>query len=95
MFLHIGNNMSILNREIIAVFDMEVSTTMKDSRLFLKMCEEEDFIVNVLPEEIPKTIIVTEKKGRNVVYLSPISAATLRKRWKMPDKKGDCLYERN
>lgn len=95
MFLHIGNNMSILNREIIAVFDMEVSTTMKDSRLFLKMCEEEDFIVNVLPEEIPKTIIVTEKKGRNVVYLSPISAATLRKRWKMPDKKGDYLYERN
>lgn len=81
MFIHIGNNISVPSEEIIGIFDMEVATTMKDSRRFLKMCEEEDFIENVLPEEMPKTIIVTENSGRSRVYLSPISAATVRKRF--------------
>lgn len=83
MFIHIGNNISVLSDEIIGIFDMEVATTMKDSRRFLKMCEEEDFIENVLPEEMPKTVVVTEKDGRSKVYLSPISAATVKKRFNM------------
>ena len=83
MFIHIGNNISVLSREIIAIFDMEIATTMRDSRGFLKMCEEEDFIENVLPQEMPKTIVVTEKEGRSKVYLSPIAAATIKKRFNM------------
>ena len=83
MFIHIGNNVSVLSKEIIGIFDMEVATTMRDSRAFLKMCEEEDFIENVLPEEMPKTIVVTEQGGRSRVYLSPISAATIKKRFNM------------
>lgn len=83
MFIHIGNNISVLSDEIIGIFDMEVATTIKDSRRFLKMCEEEDFIENVLPEEMPKTVVVTEKDGRSKVYLSPISAATVKKRFNM------------
>lgn len=83
MFIHIGNNISVLSGEIIAIFDMEIATTMRDSRGFLKMCEEEDFIENVLPQEMPKTIVVTEKDGRSKVYLSPISAATIKKRFNM------------
>jgi hypothetical protein len=83
VFIHIGNNISVLSDEIIGIFDMEVATTMKDSRRFLKMCEEEDFIENVLPEEMPKTVVVTEKDGRSKVYLSPISAATVKKRFNM------------
>lgn len=83
VFIHIGNNISVFSEEIIAIFDMEIATTMRDSRRFLKMCEEEDFIENVLPQEMPKTIIVTEKNGRSKVYLSPISAATIKKRFNM------------
>ncbi len=83
MFIHIGNNISVLSKEIIAIFDMEIATTMRDSRGFLKMCEEEDFIENVLPQEMPKTIVVTEKEGRSKVYLSPIAAATIKKRFNM------------
>lgn len=83
MFIHIGDNVSVLSKEIIAILDMEVATTMKDSREFLKMCEEEDFIENIMPEEMPKTIVITEQSGRNKVYLSPISAATIKKRFNM------------
>lgn len=83
MFIHIGDNVSVLSKEIIAILDMEVATTMKDSREFLKMCEEEDFIENIMPEEMPKTIVITEQRGRSKVYLSPISAATIKKRFNM------------
>lgn len=83
MFIHIGDNVSVLSKEIIAILDMEITTTMKDSREFLKMCEEEDFIENIMPEEMPKTIVITEQSGRSRVYLSPISAATIKKRFNM------------
>lgn len=83
MFIHIGDNVSVLSKEIIAILDMEVATTMKDSREFLKMCEEEDFIENIMPEEMPKTIVITEQSGKSRVYLSPISAATIKKRFNM------------
>ncbi len=83
MFIHIGDNVSVSLKEIIAILDMEVATTMKDSREFLKMCEEEDFIENIMPEEMPKTIVITEQSGRSRVFLSPISAATIKKRFNM------------
>ena len=83
MFIHIGDNVSVLSEEIIAILDMEIVTTMRDSRGFLKMCEEEAFIENIMPEEMPKTIVITEKSGRSKVYLSPISAATIKKRFTM------------
>ena len=81
MFIHIGNNVSVPAREVVGIFDLETATTMKDSRSFLKMCEEEDFMETVLPGEMPKTVVVTERSGKSRVYLSPLAAATVRKRF--------------
>ena len=44
MFIHIGNDVSVFIKDVIAVLDMETATTMRESREFLKMCEEEDFL---------------------------------------------------
>ena len=87
MFLHIGNDVAVYMKEVIAVLDMETATTMKESREFLKMCEEEGFLYTIAPGELPKSIIITEENGNNFVYVSPISASTIRKR--------SSLYERN
>lgn len=87
MFLHIGNDVSVFIKDVIAVLDMETATTMRESREFLKMCEEEDFLYTVAPGEMPKSIIITEENGRSIVYISPIAASTIRKR--------SSLYERN
>ena len=70
MFLHLGNDVSVLIRDVVAVLDMETATTMKDSREFLKMCDEEEFIVTVADGEMPKSVVITEKEGRSAVYLS-------------------------
>jgi len=80
MFLHIGNGVCDFKKDVIAVLDMETATTMKESRAFLKMCEEEEFLYTIAPGELPKSIIVTEEDGNNFVYVSPIAASTIRKR---------------
>ncbi|KAE9630261.1 MAG: extracellular matrix regulatory protein [Epulopiscium sp.] len=79
MFLHIGADVEIRLKDLVGIFDMK---SMEDSKItteFLKVAREEGFVCVVSKDDI-KTIIITEEKGRNVVYLSPISSATLQKR---------------
>ena len=81
MFLHIGGDYMVFIKNIIAIIDMERSTISQDTRNFLKTSEEEGFIVNVDENELPKSIIITQGKYSNKVYLSPISTSTLYKRY--------------
>lgn len=82
MYLHIGGNLVVSVNEIVAIVDMEKSTISQDTRVFLKVCEEEGFIVNVVENEMPKSFIITQEKSKSRVYLSPISTSTLLKRYK-------------
>ncbi len=79
MFLHIGDNYMIPIKDIIGIFDLEATTTTKETREFLNVSEEEGFITTI-SKEMPKSFIVTEEDSRSRIYLSPISASTLRKR---------------
>ncbi|AGC67040.1 hypothetical protein Cst_c00050 [Thermoclostridium stercorarium subsp. stercorarium DSM 8532] len=81
MFLHIGGDYMVFTKDIVAIIDMERSTVSQDTRNFLKTSEEEGFIVNVDENELPKSIIITQGKYSNKVYLSPISTTTLYKRF--------------
>jgi len=81
VFFHIGDNVSIYIRDVIAIFDLETTTTTRDTREFLKIAEEEGFVVTV-SDDMPKSFVITEKDGQSIIYLSPISSATLRKRLK-------------
>ena len=81
MFLHIGNEISVFYKDVIAVLDLETATTMRESREFLKICEEEGFLITVAPNEMPKSVVIAEKDGQSAVYLSPIAASTIRKRY--------------
>ena len=79
MLLHLGNDVMVKMSDIIAIFDMENTTTARDTREFLKVAQEEDFVVNV-STDLPKSFVVTEMEKGNRVYISPISSATLQKR---------------
>lgn len=78
MFLHLGENVVIPLNEIIAIFDIN-STTSMDTRHFLKIAEEEGFIQRITEDE-PKSFILTERNKKSIIYLSPISSVTLSKR---------------
>lgn len=82
MYLHIGSDCVVYSGDIVAIFDFENTTTSKITREFLAVMQEEDFIINVSEEDLPKSFIVTENEGKIKVYISPISTATILKRMK-------------
>lgn len=79
MYLHIGNNYSVNIRDIIGIFDMENTTVEKCTKILLERSEKEHRCVYTT-YDMPKSFIITEKNGREKIYISQLSAETLRKR---------------
>lgn len=79
MFLHIGGDVVIPIKNIIAILDIETTTISKDTKEFLTIAEEEGFIDSI-SNDLPKTFIITETDKKSKIYLSPISSITLQKR---------------
>ncbi len=80
MYLHLGNNIVIHRKEIIGIFDIENTSTGKITKEFLKRAEKNKEVINV-SYKMPKSYIVCKlSDGRQIVYISNISAATLKKR---------------
>jgi extracellular matrix regulatory protein B len=83
MFLHLGENVVIPLKEVIAIFDID-SLESPDSKQFLKVAEEEGFIKRVNKDQ-PKSFVLTERNKKSIIYLSPISSVTLVKRSEFVD----------
>ena len=82
MFIHLGQDITVLRKDIIGIFDLDTSTNTKRTRDYLSQAELNGDVVTIT-NELPKTFIVcrcpTRKSGK-IVYLSQISSATLLKR---------------
>ena len=78
MYLHIGEDTVIRDRDIIGIFDMDTSTVNKATRDYIKKAEQEKRVVYV-NYDLPKCFVVTDKK----VFISPINTSTLSKRAKL------------
>ena len=79
MFIHIGHDTVIIDKEIIGIFDMDTSTVSKPTRDFLRLSEKKGNVINV-SFELPKSFVVCNENGKLKVYISQISPATLQKR---------------
>lgn len=79
-FLHLGEDVVVRVRDIVGVFDMEKTTVSPLSRQFLADAQKGGRVFNV-SYELPKSYVVCcEEDGTETVYISQISAATLRRR---------------
>jgi len=79
MFIHLGKDVAVPVKNIIAILDMESTTTSKITKEFLSVAQEEGFIENI-SEDLPKSFIITEQDKKSKIYLSHISSVTLHKR---------------
>lgn len=80
MYIHLGNEISISDRGIIGIFDIENTSLGNDTRQYLKRATNDKNVVNV-SFEMPKSFIVcSDKKAGETVYVSQIAPATLLKR---------------
>ena len=80
MFIHIGHDTVIVDKEIIGIFDMENTTVMKKTVDYLNNAEKQKRVRNVAPFELPKSFIVCEEPEGTVIYISPVSVGTILKR---------------
>ncbi len=68
MYIHLGNGKIIREREIVGVFDLDLSTLSKTTRAFLSQAEKEGRL-EITSDEIPRSVIITEEK----IYMSVLS----------------------
>ena len=85
MYLHIGNGVSVRTGEVIALCDYRLFRPAAASNLdFLAAAGAKGQVISCTEgQEEPKTLVVTEKG----LYLSPVSAPTLRRRQQMVFEK--------
>ena len=79
MYIHLGNEMVVSEKDIVGIFDLETTTISKHTRKFLEIAEKQKQVINV-SYELPKSFIVTSKNQDKKVYISQISTITLQKR---------------
>lgn len=79
MYIHLGNEISVKKKNVVGIFDIENTTTGKNTGHLLEKATKEGRVVNV-SYEMPKSFIVCIENGQEIVYISQISVATLRKR---------------
>lgn len=79
MYLHIGNNYSVDIRDIVGIFDIENTTVEKCTKILLERAEKKKHCIYTT-YEMPKSFVITVKNGTEKIYISQLSASTLRKR---------------
>ncbi|HCJ59020.1 hypothetical protein SDC9_133823 [bioreactor metagenome] len=79
MFIHLGGDVVVPLKDIIAIMDIESSSVSQNTKEFLQTADDEDFIIKI-SKDSPKSFILSERDNKTVIYLSPISSVTLYKR---------------
>ena len=81
MYIPIGFDMSVRDRSIIGIFDLDNTTTSKHTRAFLTQAEQNGQVISTT-DDLPKSFLLTSEYGMDRVYLCQFNAATLEKRMK-------------
>ena len=81
MFLHLGQETVVSDKNVIGIFDLDNATVAKATRTYLSAKEKEKKVVTV-SFDLPRSFTVCAGNGgeNETVYLSPLSPATLEKR---------------
>jgi hypothetical protein len=81
MYIHLGQDTVVSDKDVIGIFDLDNATVAKATRTYLSAKEKEKKVVTVsfdLPRSF--TVCAGAKGERETVYLSPLSPGTLEKR---------------
>ena len=77
MFLHIGDNILLAKKDIIAILNWETERERNSNMFFFKSIQQEKKpVLTCMDKDKIKSLVLTD----TAVYLSPISCQTLKKR---------------
>ncbi|MCQ2451545.1 MAG: DUF370 domain-containing protein [Oscillospiraceae bacterium] len=83
MYINIGQNTIIPSHSVIAVFDLDNSSSSHITRSFLASMEKKGCVINIA-EDLPKSFVLCRQNGKSILYLSQLSYQTLLKRSQTP-----------
>lgn len=83
MYLHVGNNRNIREKNIIGIFDTDNATLSPETRKYLVEAEKEGFL-EAASEEIPKSFVIYSdsesdfaERGKFKICFSQLSSSAL------------------
>ena len=79
MLIALGKENSVRAEDIVAVFDLDITSQSALTRRFLLEAEKSGKVVNTA-EDIPKSFVVCAEDGKDTVYLHQLSPGALIKR---------------
>ena len=80
MFVNLGGNIRVFSREILGIFDFDEFTSSQDGQEFYWHLKQTKQIENADKNKVPQSIVLcVDEKNNEKYYLSPISAASLKK----------------
>ncbi|MFR3991804.1 MAG: extracellular matrix regulator RemB [Angelakisella sp.] len=83
MYLHLGQETVVRERDIIGIFDLDNTTVSRHTRKTLNEAEKAGRVINVT-DDLPKDLChhhpARQKTGEDMVYLCQLSTGTLKKR---------------
>ena len=81
MYIHLGSDTVVCSDDIIGIFDIENTSVSKNTREYLAAAGKRKSAVYV-SYDMPKSFVVSTRKGKEKVFISPIAPSTLLKRCK-------------
>lgn len=79
MYLRVEENIVVNTKDIIGIFDMDNTTVSRLGRTFLAKSEDSGLIINST-NDLPKSFVVVNEKGKTKVFISSVSSKILAKR---------------
>ena len=72
MFLHLGADVVVNIKDVVAIMDLETTSISKITREYLKKAEKENDVITESYEDLPKSYVVVKNKNERKIYISPI-----------------------
>ena len=79
MYIHLGRDYVLNDRDIIGIFNLETTTTSPRGREFLNYAQKNGAVVS-LSDELPQCYVLADRAVVDTVYLSELSPTAMRRR---------------
>ena len=90
MYLHLGRDYVLNDRDVIGIFNLETTTISPRGREFLNYAQKHGAVVS-LSDELPQSYVLADAPV-DTVYLSELSPAALKRRAERPLPGCSCVF---
>lgn len=80
MYINIGQDKVIMDKDILGIFDLDNTTVSKSTREYINSAVKKGECITVSLEELPKSFVITTENNERKVYISPFNTSTIFKR---------------